>query len=392
LTESINSATILLIILFSLANGGARAIGGWFFGKKGDQKGRLFSFPLTLLIATLPSWSIAILSFVLPFDYWETYSIVIFLFFKFFQGIPAGGEIPGAICYLSESYAYNLKSDKIDKFMCSYALVGPQIGIILSTFVCLILKEIFPIEYLNDYAWRYIFTFSGMLGIVGYLMRRKLHETAAYLNLKAHHLNTASPIKELFTKNKSKLSLVFFLSIFEVVAVTIITFLPFIFTNSPFFFKDTSIIFFTFYNSFLFILLLPIIGFLSSKTDSFPWFSLSIWGTILFSILLYFSVINGYCLACLIINSILVFLISIQSALLPSVLSEIFPTRIRYSGIAFSFNICDGIFWSAFVGICSLFTNANNPFFILILAITALSFPITRHFIKKNKKIYSLLK
>ncbi|MCK4934374.1 MAG: hypothetical protein KAR79_02190, partial [Simkaniaceae bacterium] len=62
------------------------------------------------------------------------------------------------------------------------------------------------------------------------------------------------------------------------------------------------------------------------------------------------------------------------------------------TGIAFSYNICDGILWSAFTGICFLFLKYNNPAFILILPFAAITFLIGIRMSRSSKKIYSLLK
>ena len=65
IAEFLNASTILIIAAMALASGGARAFGGWFFGKRGDQQGRQTAFPLTILVATLPSWGLVLLSFFL---------------------------------------------------------------------------------------------------------------------------------------------------------------------------------------------------------------------------------------------------------------------------------------------------------------------------------------
>ncbi len=151
LAEIITSGTILLLVFLALANGAARALGGWCFGKKGDEHGRKVAFPLTLLIATRPSWSLAVLSFFISYEHWLTYSTILFAAVKFFQGMPAGGELPGAICYLAES-ATGFKSRR---YMCSYALVRPQIGLGLSAIICLTLV---PCHYCRNW------NLSGCIG------------------------------------------------------------------------------------------------------------------------------------------------------------------------------------------------------------------------------------
>lgn len=394
IAESLNAGAILLFVLLALANGGARALGGWFFGKKGDEKGRKVAFPLTLLTATLPSWSLALLSFFISYEHWLTYSIVLFALVKFFQGMPAGGELPGAICYLSET-ANGFKdrlSRKSIRYMCSFALLGPQIGLALSAIVCLVLRELFPMELLLKHAWRYVFIFSGVIGIAGYMMRRKIHETAAYLDLKTHHKVTHKPMKTLFSKHLSSVLLASLLSVFEVVTFAILSIMPYYYSGEPFNLDGKTITALTLGYSGLCAILLPLIGFISSKSMSFPWLKTSVWGVMLFAPILFWTLLNGEFIFSIILNCVLIFFLSIQGAILPSLLAEIFPVQVRYTGIAFSFNICDGILWSAFTGIGFLFLLYNSPAFIMILPFAAVTFLIGIQVSHSNKRIYTRLK
>lgn len=394
LVESLNAGTVLLLVVLALANGGARALGGWFFGKKGDVQGRKVAFPLTLLVATLPSWSLVILSFFISYQQWLTYSTVLFALVKFFQGMPAGGELPGAICYLSET-ANGFKDElswKSRRYMCSFALLGPQIGLALSAIITLILKAFFPIEFLLTHVWRYVFIFSGLIGIGGYLMRRKIHETTEYLDLKAHHKITHKPLKTLFSKYLSRVVLAILLSVFEVVAFSVISIVPYYYSQSPFNLDGTTIIILTLGYSVFCAAMLPLIGYLSSKITTFPWLKTSVWGILILAPILYVVISNGGFIFSLILNALLVVLLSIQGAILPSLLAEIFPVQVRYTGIAFSFNICDGVLWSAFTGISFLFLKYNNPVFIMILPIAALTFLFGVRMSRSEKRIYRLLK
>jgi MFS family permease len=394
IAESINTGTILLLVLFALANGGARAIGGWFFGKKGDETGRQKALSLTLLMATLPSCFIALLSFFLPYHYWLTYATIIFAVIKLLQGMPAGGEVPGAICYLTETADAHTQKHPFSssRYLCSYALLGPQIGLALSATVCLLLKSLYSIEYLVMYAWRYVFIFSGVLGICGYFMRKKLHETTQYLEFKSHHKVTHEPLKILWSKHSHKVLLAVTLSIYEIIAFTITSAVPYYYSNPPFSFNQNIIFIFSLCYSCLCILLIPTMGAISSKFLNIPWLKISVVGITIFSVLLFWSLLKGEFILSLISGIIMTFFMSIQVAILPSILAKIFPIQVRYTGIAFSFNICDGILWSAFTGICFIFVSYKSPAFLLILPFAAIIFFIGLRISHSYKNIYKLLR
>jgi MFS transporter, MHS family, proline/betaine transporter len=237
IAESLNTSAIFLVVALALTSGSARAIGGWFFGRTGDKFGRKLAFPLTVLFATIPSLSLSILSFILSYEQWISYSTIIFAVVKFFQGMPAGGELPGAICYLAEAdrlEAVNSKSCSKHRYMCSYAMLGPQIGLALSSIVCLILKSYLPQEFLLKQAWKYVFLTSGLIGISGYLMRKHLHETSEYLNLKGHHKISLAPLRTLFKEYSIRVFYGGLLSIFEISAFSVVSVLPLYPTLSSF--------------------------------------------------------------------------------------------------------------------------------------------------------------
>ncbi len=206
IAASLNVGAVLLVAATVLASGGARALGGWFFGRKGDRQGRKSAFSLSILVATLPSWGLVLLSFFLSYEKWMTYSTTILTTIKFFQGIPAGGELPGAICYLAEDSETSQQTPSWDnqRYMCSFTLLGPQIGLAVSIIVCLILKFFFPTEVLLTHGWRYVFLVSGMMGIGGFIIQKQLHETTAFLKRKIHKI-TYSPLKAVFHSYRSQL-------------------------------------------------------------------------------------------------------------------------------------------------------------------------------------------
>lgn len=373
----------------ALATGGARALGGWFFGRRGDLVGRKSAFSLTVLIATLPSWGLFFLSFLLSYEKWSIYSTIIFALIKFFQGVSAGGELPGAICYLAEA---DVQKNTIFRsrlrYRCSYALFGAQIGLALSSLVCLILKSIFPIEMLITHGWRYVFLGSAILGLGGFVIRAKLHETKAFLAKRFNPKINLSPIKELFSKYKKHAFYAFFLSIFEVVSFSVMSILPMYYSKDPFKLSSEMIILINLSFSLLCVLFLPVIGFFSSKYYKFPWLKTSALGSVVFSFFLYNSLANGNFLISLCINIAMIFLFSIQAAILPSVLANLFPVQVRYTGIAFSFNICDGILWPIITGITSWLIINNSLAFIIFLPLTAIFFIIISLFGSNNKEVF----
>ncbi len=377
IADSINTG-ILLMMGFAVASGGLRGIGGWFFGWKGDKEGRKGAFTLSILLATLPSLIVPLISFFVPYKEWGRYVAIIFAIVKLFQGIPAGGEFPGAICYLAETGTshHNVPSWINRRYMCSYTILGPQIGLMLSMIVCLVLKNFFSLEFLLHQGWRIVFLISGLIGVGGFIIRKKLHETSAFMNIKAHREIAINPVRTIFSKFFSKLAFGFILSVFETVLFIVISLIPLYYSKNPFLLSYNEIIYFSLGSTVLRSICLILIGRLLVKYNNFPWLKTSAWGVIVLSFLLYLSFVKGSLLFSIFINIAIIFLYSIQAAVLPSLLAELFPTRVRYTGIAFSFNICDGILLTVVTSICYQIISNNSAYFVFLLPIAGIIFLI----------------
>jgi MFS transporter, MHS family, proline/betaine transporter len=345
---------------------------------KNGRQGRKKAFPLSVLLATLPSLILPLISFFVPYKEWISYSSITFAIVKFLQGMPAGGEFPGAICYLAESgKIYSDMPPWVSRrYMCSFSVLGPQIGLMLSMIVCLILKNVFPLEVLQHHGWQIVFLISGLLGFGGYVMRNILQETVAFRDLKIHHKINLHPVKTVFSKYLSRVVFGFFLSIFETVLFIVVSLIPLFYLKDPYLLSYNDVTYLSVFSTILRSVFLVLIGRLLIKYTNFPWLKTSAWGVIFFSILLYVSYLKGSLLISLLINIAILFLYSIQAAILPSLLAELFPTSVRYTGIAFSFNICDAILLTAVTSICYIMMSYNSASFVLLLTISGIMFLI----------------
>jgi len=190
----------------------ARPIGGIIFGRIGDKFGRRNAFMWSIIGITLPS---IILTVMPSFPTWAYSSLIYLGVIRLLQGIPAGGELPGALCLLYEGSTNSRK-----KYICSYLFVGTQLGQILSVLLILLLQALLTHEQLLSFGWRLSFGISSVLGIVGSFLRKKmfvpLRETKEFEDLKTEYKVEQHPLRKSFENYKKMIFLVLFLSIFEV--------------------------------------------------------------------------------------------------------------------------------------------------------------------------------
>ena len=97
--HSQSKALIYTLCIFAVGFLG-RPIGGLLFGRIGDLKGRKTSLIWSILLVVFPTFAMGILP---DHDIIGLSAPVLFAILRFAQSIPAGGELPGAFCFLYES-------------------------------------------------------------------------------------------------------------------------------------------------------------------------------------------------------------------------------------------------------------------------------------------------
>lgn len=343
-----------------------RPLGGLFFGRLGDLIGRKKSFILSIILMTIPTFIIGLIP---TYDQIGIFSSFILAACRVLQTFPAGGEIPGAFCFLYEN-----AEEKNRKFMTSFAGVGNQIGIALSAIECLLLDSYLPEPFLTDWGWRISFILGGFIGLTGFYLRYKLHETKLFHDVVIHHHMDKSPLFNVLRENWRKIIQGIGFGASQTVSFHFISILFPVFFYKTIGMNQAENI----KSSIIFMLLttipLPIIGFMSQKMDIKKLLvSISILMIfLLYPILICFK--NSDPTSLLIFMTFYIICFTGITALWPYLISNLFPTPVRYTCLGLSFNICDGIFGGLSTLLTFYFIDmiGNFPFFIITLGICCL--------------------
>lgn len=343
--ESTNLINTFLIFALGLL---ARPLGGLFFGRLGDRIGRKKAFILSLMMMTVPT----IITGLLPTSTQVGSLAPIFLTCtRFLQSFPAGGELPGAFCYLYECAQLHKR-----RYFCSWACFGVLAGLLLSTIECFFLELLLPQQDLITWGWRLSFLCGGLLGLCGIFIRSRLHETPLYQEMAKHSIIIKEPILKILSEHRKTLFQGILFWMFNSSSIFFIT------VNASDYFKTlfknshlTSLII-SCSLLILIIISLPFFGFLADKINNKK---LLIWSTLCNIFLLMplsCFVTNPSLLGLSITMTIFTLLFTCNTALLSYCTPELFSTRVRYTCVAISFNIADTII------------GGFTPFLVLYLA------------------------
>lgn len=172
-----------------------RPFGSLLFGSIGDKIGRKFSFLVSLLlmggatflIGCIPSFST--IGWAAPIS---------FLILRLAQGLAISGEYSGAVIYVAEHAPGNKRG-----FYTGFIQSTPSVALILCLLVIFAIRSMMDDESFQSYGWRLPFLFSSVLVIISYFIRRRLHESPVFAELKREMKTSTAPVKETFQNKKN---------------------------------------------------------------------------------------------------------------------------------------------------------------------------------------------
>jgi len=168
--EGDRTAQLLNVAAIYAAGFLIRPLGGWYFGRYADRKGRRAAMVASVLLMGAGSLLVAIL---------PTYATIgaaapaLLLVARLMQGFSTGGQYGAAATYLSEIAEPGRRG-----FYASFQFVTLIGGQLFALLVIFLLQESFSDAAIRDWAWRLPFILGAVLAGLFLLFRDQMHETA----------------------------------------------------------------------------------------------------------------------------------------------------------------------------------------------------------------------
>ncbi|KTD44306.1 major facilitator family transporter [Legionella parisiensis] len=316
----------------------ARPIGGIFFGHLGDKFGRKSAFSLavfmmataTLLMGCLPSYhSIGITA---P---------IILMVLRLMQGFSVGGEIPGAAVFTIEHVPQEKRGFAIGLvFMC--ITLGNSLGALVGFILTSLLNQV----QMMAWGWRIPFIIGFGLGIISYMIRKQSIETPVFLNMVKEEKLHRQPFWGLWTLSREKLFHAFLFTAVSSSIISLFLYLP-AYLTSIVKLKVTHTYLINLVSFLSFALFTAVFGSLSDRCNRKK---LLIFGALLLILSCYplFYGLNH-------LGESFVWVFTLCFALFGAMIngsyvvliSESFPTHLRYSGVGFSYSLGIALFGGA---------------------------------------------
>ncbi len=183
----------------------ARPLGGVVIGHLGDRYGRRPAMLLSVILMGVATVGIGLLPTA---QTWGAWAVGLLVLFRLIQGFGAGAELTGAMTLVAE-----YSEPKKRGFYTSLVLSTPPLGIALAT-ICFFAVSVPGEEVLLGWAWRIPFLISALLFVVAIYIRNKLEETPEYAQsmaaATAQTRKAKLPVREVFESHTPRVILGFF--------------------------------------------------------------------------------------------------------------------------------------------------------------------------------------
>ena len=168
----------------------ARPLGGIVIGHYGDKIGRKSMLVLTLVVMGVATFLIGLLPTYEQIGPWAAVGLILL---RVAQGFGVGGEWGGAVLMAVEHAPPGTRG-----YYGSWPQIGVPAGLVLSTAVFTVFSNLPEAQFLS-WGWRVPFLLSALLVIVGLVIRVRILETPAFTRIKEEAREARQPIVEVLT-------------------------------------------------------------------------------------------------------------------------------------------------------------------------------------------------
>ncbi len=337
-----------------------RPLGALVVGVYGDKAGRKSALTLTIIAMAAGTLIIAVAPTYYAIGVWAPLLIVCG---RILQGFSAGGEFGSAAAFLVEHAPENKKGKYASWLQASMA-ISNILGALVGTLVTFLLTR----EQVGDWGWRIPFLVGLLIAPVGLYLRKTLSETPHFqkeMELgRQNEKQKKTPLLQIIREHPRELVIGTSLSILWVICVySLIIYMPTYFQKSLHF--DSSQAFLASLIGNIFMVMGCV--FFGTLSDMFGRRRMLAFSALFMLVgvypLLAWVGSSHSTFTLVVVQTVFCLMVAMFVGVAPSALSEIFPTRVRSTGMSLSYNIAVTIFGGFAPAILTWLTqNTGNAY------------------------------
>lgn len=312
----------------------ARPLGGAVFGHFGDKYGRKKLLQFSLLLVGAATFLMGCLPTFGQVGYWAPALLVTL---RFIQGFAVGGEWGGAVLLVAEHSPIPQRG-----FWASWPQAGVPAGNLLATVVLLVLTGTLSEASFLSWGWRVAFWLSAVVVLVGYYIRTKVTDAPIFIaaqqeseRMRATSFTVVEVLRRYPRGVFTAMGLRFGENIMYYLVVTFsITYLK-VQVGAD----TSSILWYLLFAHAVHFAVIPLVGRLTDRFGRRPVYFVgaalgATWGFFAFPMMNSgnYVVVTAAITLGLMIHAIMY-------APQPAIMAEMFPTRMRYSGVSLGYQV-----------------------------------------------------
>ncbi len=309
----------------------ARPLGGVVFGHVGDRIGRKSLLQFSLLLIGTSTFLMGCLPSFQSIGYWAPALLVLL---RFIQGFALGGEWGGAVLLVTEH-----SPNRSRAFWGSFPQAGVPLGNLLATVVLLILSATLTEEAFLSWGWRVGFWLSVVIVAIGYYIRTQVSDSPIFEAAKAKAESAAEAgygLVEVFKRYPRGVFTAMALRFGEnIVYYMIVTFsITYLHHRAI---DTTRILALLFAAHILHVIVIPLVGALADRIGRRPVYIAGAALTMAWPFAAFPMFDSGATMVILAAVMLGLAIHAFMYASQPAIMAEMFPTRMRYSGVSLGY-------------------------------------------------------
>ncbi len=312
-----------------------RPVGGLVLGRIGDRIGRknvlsvavLGMGVCTVLMGLIPSYGA--IGIAAP---------VLLVITRLGQGFFSGGEYTGASTFLVEYAPEDRRGQWAGVSVATGTLPFAFAGFVVLAFSSM------PDAAYDSYGWRLPFLIAGPFALIGLYLRLRVEDTPQFRALEKEDRKESAPLRAVLTQHRRAVLLVMAVAgLNSVASYTLTSYMPTHLKENV----DTGSTVAAVTNSLVVVVVCALVPFLGRISDSIGRRKVLIMGTaglIVLAVPAFATLSSGSTTAAVIGQLMLALPFACVAAVVSTVMCELFPTSVRYSGASVGYNIAYAVF------------------------------------------------
>ncbi|WP_280301856.1 MFS transporter [Nocardia neocaledoniensis] len=314
-----------------------RPIGGMIWGPLGDRIGRKRVLATTIVLMAASTLCVGLIP---SYEVIGIAAPILLYLLRMVQGLSAGGEYGGAATFMAE-YA----PDRKRGFYGSFLEVGTLAGFTLGNLVALLLVNVLDDPAMESWGWRIPFLIAAPLGLIGMYLRSRVEDTPVFREVdeKDETEETVGVYRDLATRYLRPVLTLFGLVIaLNVVNYSLLSYTP-TYLGSTLGMEESDALLVPLIGQIAMLVTLPFLGALSDRVGRRPMWLFSC-AALMIMVIPVYKLIGTSLTGAIVGFAILGLLYAPQLATISATFPAMFPTIVRFAGVAIGYNVATSIF------------------------------------------------